>query len=102
MAFTGPDTVVIPRPQYERTPPPLALGAAYSKAVLALGTATNQYYCRSVTCLKQLTTFVSSEGYCDSGWTFLFSNTNGASKNVYVYFNKAATVQVESTPSTGF
>ena len=91
-----------PAPRYQRMPPPLTLAATYSKAVRAMARATNHYHCCSATCLQQLPGHFSPDGVCDSGWAFLFSSTNGTSKNVYVYFDKAATVCVEDTAPRGF
>jgi len=85
-----------------KIPPKLNIDAAYTKAILALGTATNQFHCVSATCLNHLTTFGSSEGEVHYGWTFVFSDTNGNPKNVYVYFDKASTVQVEDPNRTDF
>jgi hypothetical protein len=82
--------------------PPLTLAAAYSKAVLAMAGATNQYHCCSATCLQRLPGHFSADGFCEYGWAFLFSSTNGTSKNVYVYFDKAATVCLEDTTPKGF
>jgi hypothetical protein len=38
---------------------------------------------------------------CNTGWTFVFQNTNGAPKNVYVYFDKASTTLVRDPNDMG-
>ena len=100
--FSGSN--VFPAPPYDgKIPPPLSLGVAYDKAALKLGAETNQFHCISATCLPRLWTHGSSEDPTgtDVGWTFVFLDTNGAPKNVYVYFDKASTTLVEDPKDIG-
>ena len=96
-------------PQYEialpydgKTPPPLKLDEAYMKALFTLGNSTNLYYCVSATSLTR----VPRDGHLggvDKGWMFVFSNTNGTSKSICVYFDKTSSIQMEhSGISSGF
>jgi hypothetical protein len=89
-------------PYDKKIPPKIGLDAAYGKAVQALGMATNQFYCVSATCLDYLGMMGSSRGVSEYGWTFVFSNTNGSSTNVYVSFNKDSTVWVGDLKPKGF
>lgn len=98
--FTLMNTL-LPPPYDGRIPPPVSLGTAYNKAVLALGAATNQFHCVSATCLNHLTSLGSSEGEFHFGWTFVFLDTNGAPKNVYVYFDKVSTAMIEDPSRIG-
>ena len=88
-----------PKPYDGKTPPPVKLDEAYSKALSALGDATNQFYCVSATSLNHVprTGFL---GAVDKGWMFVFSNTNGTSKSVCVYFDKTTAVDVQD-PAKG-
>ena len=90
-------------PPYDwKIPPPLNLGVAYEKAIQGLGADTNQFHCISATCLSRLIGVgSSSESMCNTGWTFVFQNTNGAPKNVYVYFDKASTTLVRDPNDMG-
>jgi hypothetical protein len=93
-SFSPTKNVAPPTPYDKKIPPALSLNIAYNKAVQALGTSTNKYYCISTTCLNHLGMVGSSEGFSEYGWTFIFSNTNGTITNVYVFFDKASTVWV--------
>jgi hypothetical protein len=90
-------------PRDGRIPPPLNLDAAYGKAIHELGEETNRFHCVSATCLQWLTRLGSSEEPKGTtvGWTFVFLDTNGAPKNVYVYFDKASTVLIEDPKNIG-
>jgi len=95
----------LPSPPYDgKTPPPVKLDEAYSKALSALGNATNQFYCVSSTSLNLVprvgTMSRSFPGGVDKGWMFVFSNTNGTSKSVCVYFDKTTAVDVQD-PTKG-
>jgi len=90
------------QPSDGKIPPLLTLDAAYGKAVLSFGAATNQFHCVSATCLNRLRGYGGPDGMCDSGWTFVFSDTNGVRKNVYVYFNTMSTVWVEKSLDSGW
>ena len=84
------------QPGYDRkVPPPLTLDAAYGKALLEMGTATNQYHCIGATCLPRLMTLGTNDGHVYFGWTFEFSDTNGISKKVDVYFDRTGTARIE-------
>lgn len=91
-----------PPPPFDgKTPPPINIDKAYAKVLSKLGDATNQFYCVSATCLNsppRNSIGLSVESH--QGWIFTFSTTNGASKNVYVYFDKASSVRIE-TPLDG-
>jgi hypothetical protein len=65
--------------------PPLSLPEAYGIAMQSLGSLTNDFHCLSAL------TQVSGQG---PNWNFSFSNTNGASKTVFVYFDKKAKPEV--------
>jgi hypothetical protein len=99
--------IQLPPPPYDgKTPPPLKLDEAYAKALSTLGDATNQYYCVSATSLNQVSR-VGTMGHgfpggVDKGWMFAFSSTNGTSRNVYVYFDKAAPAKIEDPAKSGF
>jgi hypothetical protein len=86
-----------PPPPFDgKTPPPIKLGEAYKKMLSSLGDTTNQYYCVSATCLNSLpSVYIGSTGEYHQGWTFTLSSSNGISKNVYIYFDKANTVFIE-------
>ena len=89
--------VALPPPPYDgKTPPPIKMDEAYAKALSTLGDATNQFYCVSATSL----TLVPRDGVMGGlarGWKFVFSSTNGTSKNVCVFFDKTAEIHFEST-----
>jgi hypothetical protein len=94
----------LPPPYDAKIPPPINLGLAYDKAVLKLGADTNQFHCVSATCLPKLWAHGSSEDPTgtDVGWTFVFLDTNGIQRNVYVYFDKASTTLVRDPNKQGF
>ena len=59
------------RPPYDNSKPPtLALPAAYQLAVVALGSATNQYHCISATISQEISA---------PAWYFIFCSTNAHS-----------------------
>ena len=94
----GLRVAVSPPPYDRRIPLPLSLDAAHAKALLKLGTATNQFQCISATCLPRLHTHgIGPERLVNFGWTFEFSDTNGAPMKVDVYFDKSATTLIERT-----
>jgi hypothetical protein len=64
---------------------------AYSCAVVALGSATNQFFCVTAACAK-------SERKNDGVWYFIFSNTNGVEKTTYVYPDKRTKVINQAAP----
>jgi hypothetical protein len=67
-----------PGPPYDsKKPPPQSLPEAYAVAVADIGAATNRFYCVSATCLEK---------HHYAGWTFSFSNTNGQTARVVVFF----------------
>jgi hypothetical protein len=78
----------VPPPYGGSSPPPLVLSEAYTKALAALGDATNHFYCLSATCLNPLPSISGTVGGFDKGWMFEFANTNGAFKRVHVFFDK--------------
>jgi hypothetical protein len=90
-----------PSPQsYDgKTPPLIKIDEAYTKALLALGKATNQFYCISATSLTNIHRWGTEEnsfsGRMEKGWAFAFSSTNGAARNVYVCFDKTSSTDVE-------
>src|SRR5208282_4411393 len=89
-------------PDYDgKIPPPLNVAAAYGKALVELGAATNQFHCIGATCLPRLKTLGDNEGFYNFGWTFEFSDTNGTPMKVDVYFDKAATARIDK-PRTGW
>ncbi len=61
-------------------PPPLSLPEAYAAVANYLGTATNQLYCLTASCLE--TNYGSI-----TGWVFEFSNTNRETARLQVFFN---------------
>ena len=92
----------LPPPAYDgKMPPPLEMDEAYMKALSTLGDATNQYYCVSATSLNHVPRDGAPRGV-DKGWMFAFSSTNGTSRNVYVYFDKAAPAKIEDPAKLGF
>src|SRR5262245_6408793 len=66
-------------------PPPLSLPEAYAAAIAFVGLATNQSWCSGASCPPDYgaTNYVTH-------WEFGFSNTNGESRRVYVFFDKKA------------
>lgn len=65
----------------QKRPPPLTLPEAYALATAQLGEATNRLFCVSATCVEPPT-------FMTTGWTFGFSNTNGETAHVKVFFDK--------------
>ena len=61
-----------------RVIPPITLPEAYSRAMTALGSATNSYHCMNAQ-------FLTST---PCGWSFRFYTTNGALRSVDVSTNK--------------
>jgi hypothetical protein len=74
--------------------PPLSLAEAYDMAVGRLGSTTNRFYCVSATCLEK-----TKSGW--PAWTFSFSNTNGQTARVEVYFRKATFIDPASAEILG-
>jgi hypothetical protein len=58
--------------------PAKSLPEAYALAMADIGAATNRFHCVSASCLDK---------EFRGGWTFLFSNTNGQTARVVVWFN---------------
>jgi hypothetical protein len=90
LALVITTTLVFARlmPYNRKQPPRLPLQDACSLAMTALGTATNQFYCLSAQ------TMVARSP--DGEWLFEFTNTNGAEKHVFVFFDK--TTQIVDGP----
>lgn len=68
-------------PPYDKSKPPgMTLPNAYEKAMVALGSETNQFHCVSAT--------ITTE-FSDNGWYFTFCSTNSKvpSKLIVVEFN---------------
>ena len=72
-------------PYDKAKPPTLSLPAAYERAIVTLGPATNQFHCINAT----VTTFSSPAGE----WLFTFYSTNSRPKFVTVEFNGKTHVQ---------
>jgi hypothetical protein len=69
------------QPPYNKSKPPgLSLPVAYERAMIALGSDTNQFHCVSAT--------ITTE-FSDDGWYFTFCSTNSKAlpKLVVVEFN---------------
>jgi hypothetical protein len=64
--------------------PRLDLGDAYQCALVALGSATNQFYCVRASCQLPRP--------ADGEWMFSFGSTNGPVKTVFVSFDKTARI----------
>ena len=77
---------LVPPPYEGKTPPPFTLGVAYTKALIALGDATNHFYCLNATCLNPLPTITGTVGGFDKGWMFEFTQTATACTNVSTSF----------------
>jgi hypothetical protein len=75
--FSGPG-----QPYDPKRPPSTSLLEAYAVAVADIGPATNRFYCVSATCLEK-------QHY--AAWTFSFSNTNGQTARVVVFFGAKRT-----------
>jgi hypothetical protein len=86
IAFTS-----VPTWSDKGSPPRLSMPDAYSCAVAALGSTTNQFFCITATCAK-------SEHQNDGVWYFIFSNTNGVKKTTYVYPDKKTRVTNSAGP----
>lgn len=67
-----------------KKPPRLPLQEAYPCAMHALGNETNTFYCLNAT--------VAIMRSPDGEWLFDFESTNGAVKNVFVFFDKTTEV----------
>jgi hypothetical protein len=65
--------------------PRLALGDAYHCAVLALGSATNEFYCVGASCLISRSP--------DGEWMFCFFSTHGLRKTAFVFFDKTTRIE---------
>jgi hypothetical protein len=65
-----------------KRPPPLALPEAYALAELYIGAATNEFWCVTAACQPDQGTATITH------WEFGFFNTNGASTNLLVFFDK--------------
>jgi hypothetical protein len=72
-----------PRPYDAKSPPPLPLVEAYGVAMSYVGSATNQLWCVSASCLD-----IGTNSNYMTHWTFGFSNTNSQITPVIVFFNK--------------
>jgi hypothetical protein len=64
--------------------PRLDLGDAYQCALVALGSATNQFYCVCASCQLPRP--------ADGEWMFSFFSTNGLAKHAFVSFDKTTRV----------
>jgi len=60
---------------------PLDLPEAYGLAISRIGVVSNKFHCVSATRIDPTNDWAT-------GWTFMFSNTNGVRASVKVYFNK--------------
>ena len=72
-----------------KTPPPLLLPEAYTRALSRIGEATNRFYCVTASCLE-----TTNNGF--TGWTFWFSNTNAQRPHVDVFFDREVLIGVQS------
>ena len=70
--------------------PPISLPAACAQASLALGTATNEFYCVGAT------TLISRSQ--DGEWLLTYSSTNGVIRHVFVFMDGKTKPQIVDGP----
>jgi hypothetical protein len=79
-------------PPYDNSkPPPLPLPAAYQFAVVALGSATNEFHCVSASMTRD---------FGAPRWSFTFYSTNQPPRRKILTVDKAGKVQEDSGART--
>ena len=75
---------------YMKKQPPISMPAAYLAATQLLGSATNDFFCVGT----KLTTQGGRPNQTEAGeWGFIFCNTNGHRKIIYVFMGEHKTPQ---------
>jgi len=83
-------TIAVTWDSYIKKRPPISMPAAYLVATESLGVATNDFFCVAA----RLSTNGGRPKQIGYGeWSFIFCNTNGNRKEIYVFMGENKTAQ---------